>query len=203
MRGLWLMSEPPFDIVRCSTGGARAEELSTAGAFREAMSNFPAAVAVVATGSEDGRRGFTATSVFSVSMAPPMVGVCVNKAVEAHAPILENQAFCVNILSRDQEAIANRFAARDGSKGSVRFEHEPWEMLDSGSPVLQDCLTSVDCRLTAYLDVGTHTVLFGLVLAVGSNTRKFPLLYYDRRFLGVAGYQRDEVPIVSAPIDGW
>lgn len=198
------MSEPHFEIVRCDgSGEARAEELSTAGAFREAMANFPAAVAVVTTGREDGRRGFTATSVFSVSMAPPLIGVCINKSVEAHASILGNKAFCVNILARDQETIANRFAARDGSKGAVRFGHEPWNTLDSGSPVLQDCLTSIDCRLTAHLDVGTHTVLFGLVLAVDSNTRKFPLLYYDRRFIGVAGYQREEVPIVSAPIDGW
>jgi flavin reductase (DIM6/NTAB) family NADH-FMN oxidoreductase RutF len=108
----------PFTLRTLAEPDSR-DEAAVAEAFRAAMARFPATVTIVATGRGDERRGFTATAVFSVSMAPPLLGVCVNKTVEAHDLISGNRCFTVNVLGREQEAIANRFAARDGSKGAL------------------------------------------------------------------------------------
>jgi flavin reductase (DIM6/NTAB) family NADH-FMN oxidoreductase RutF len=178
-------------------------EADTVAAFREAMARFPATVTVVTTGRGEGRRGFTATAVFSVSMAPPLVGVCINKSAEAHDLVAANRCFSVNVLTDDQETVANRFAARDGSKGAVRFESDRWETLPTGSPCLASAAANIDCELVSGLDVGTHTLVLGKVKAVRLNEREEPLMYFDRRFARAAIIARRDVPIAVAPIDGW
>lgn len=189
-----------FDASGEDDAQAQAE---IAAAFREAMARFPATVTVVATGRDEGRRGFTATAVFSVSMAPPLVGVCVNKSAEAHDLIAANRCFSVNVLTDDQETVANRFAARDGSKGAVRFASHRWETMRTGSPCLESAAANIDCELVTSLDVGSHTLILGKVKAVALDERKEPLMYFDRRFARAAIIARRDVPIAVAPIDGW
>lgn len=172
-------------------------------AFREIMARFPATVTVVATGHGEARRGFTATAVFSVSMAPPLVGVCVNKSAEAHDLIAANRGFSVNVLTDDQEAVANRFAARDGSKGAVRFEYDQWQTMRTGSPCLASAAANIDCELVSSLDVGTHTLILGKVKAVRLDEGEEPLMYFDRRFARASIIARRDLPIAVAPLDGW
>lgn len=167
------------------------------------MARYPATVTVVATGRGEGRRGFTATAVFSVSMAPPLMGACVNKSAEAHDLLAGNRCFSVNVLAHDQEAIANRFAARDGSKGAVRFGPDRWETMQTGSPCLASAAASIDCELVTGLDVGTHTLVLGKVKAVRLDERAEPLMYFDRRFARAEIIVRRDVPVAVAPLDGW
>ncbi|MPT25288.1 MAG: flavin reductase, partial [Starkeya sp.] len=50
-----------------------------AGLYREAMSRLVAAVHVITTHGAEGRAGFTATAVASVSDSPPTLLVCLNR----------------------------------------------------------------------------------------------------------------------------
>ena len=191
-----------LQLFAASAHGKARNDADIAEAFRDSMACFPAAVSIVTTGKGKYRRGFTATAVMSVSMAPPMIAVCVNKNVDAHPHLLGNGDFCVNVLSKDQEGIANRFAARDGSKGAVRFTFDEWDQLETGAPALAGCLSSVDCSLAAGLDAGTHTLMVGRVLAV-RNAATRPLLYFNRHFAGAHILANAGVPAGLAPIDGW
>ena len=154
--------------------------------FRHAMSKYPATVNVITTGSGEARRGFTATAVFSATMDPPAIGICVNKSVDAHDALTPDASFCVNVLAVEQQGIANRFAARDGSKGASRFEHDTWDTLVTGSPCLRGALANVDCKASQFIDIGTHTLILGDVVGVRSDSVQNPLLYFDRGFRQLA-----------------
>ncbi|MCB9993578.1 MAG: flavin reductase [Hyphomicrobiaceae bacterium] len=178
-------------------------DAAVAEAFRNSMAGYPAVVNIITTGTDEDRRGFTASAVFSVSLSPPLIGVCVNKGVDAHPHLLANGYFCVNVLHTYQEAIANRFAARDGSKGALRFAQDDWDELETGAPALVGSTANVDCDLAAALDVGTHTIMFGRVLAVRAGEGVDPLLYFQRQFAGAHVLRNSGVPLAVGPIDGW
>jgi flavin reductase (DIM6/NTAB) family NADH-FMN oxidoreductase RutF len=152
--------------------------------FKQAMGSFPAGVAIIASGRGPERRGLTATAVCSVSAEPPRLLVCVNKSAEAHPVIRRHRCFGVSFLGESDEALAHRFAARDGSKGVVRFIDREWMELKSGAPVLAEAVASIDCSVEQEVDVGTHMIFIGSVLAVRCVGGE-PLVYHAKRFAGL------------------
>ena len=94
-------------------------------AFREVMARFPSGVTVVTSNRGERRFGITASSFVSVSVKPPLVLVCLKKALHTHAVIEESKAFAVNILGIHQLDVALSFAGmtpelEDRSHGSIQ-----------------------------------------------------------------------------------
>jgi flavin reductase (DIM6/NTAB) family NADH-FMN oxidoreductase RutF len=152
-----------------------------AAAFREAMSRLGAAVHVVTSAGPAGQTGFTATAVASVSDQPPTLLVCLNRR-SVSAPVLSaNGVFCVNTLRADEEAIADLFAGRSGSRDQ-RFAAGEWTTLATGSPVLASAVVAFDCRMSDVKAVGSHNVVFGVVEAVRLGPAGPALLYHERAY---------------------
>src|SRR5262245_52133919 len=103
--------------------------------FREGMRQLAAAVTVITAERHGVRNGLTATAVMSVSAEPPRLAIAVNQSASALKLLLEAGAFAVNVLSYDQEGVANRFASV-AVKGDARFEGATWHTLETGAPVL-------------------------------------------------------------------
>ena len=83
--------------------------------FKEGMRHLAASVTVITVAQNNKKDGLTATAACSVSAEPPQLLVCVNREAGAHDLIQEEGVFGVNVLARDQEDIAKRFAGIDGS----------------------------------------------------------------------------------------
>ncbi|MCP6571004.1 flavin reductase, partial [Klebsiella pneumoniae] len=67
--------------------------------FRDPMASLSAAVTVVTTAGEAGRRGITATAVCSVTDTPPSLMVFIN-ANSAMNPVFQgNGKLCINVLN--------------------------------------------------------------------------------------------------------
>ncbi|HEV3089193.1 MAG TPA: flavin reductase family protein [Candidatus Elarobacter sp.] len=146
--------------------------------FLAAMRRFPTGVAIVTTTYEGQIRGFTVNSFASVSAEPPTVLICVNRIATTHPLIASSQVFCVNILSREQRALAERFA---GGEPRARFEGVAYRTGPSGSPVLEGSVAYVDCAVTEELTSSTHTIFLGRVLEAGWREGA-PLGYFDRAY---------------------
>ena len=95
------------------------------------------------------------------------------------------RAFCLNVLTEDQEAIAKRFAGIDGSDRSERYGLGDWTHLSTGAPVLVDAMVSFDCRVVQQFAVGTHTVFIGHISAMALGGRGRPLMYGVGKFVGL------------------
>lgn len=150
-------------------------------AFRRALANMPAPVTVVTTVDPEGRsHGFTASSVCSLSLDPPLVLVCVGKRMRSYPAFEAAERFAVSVLAHDQEELARRFAAG----GAEKFDHPDVTSDERGLPVIRGALTRLACSATGLLDGGDHSILIGRVeqapVAGGS-----PLVHFDRSFRGL------------------
>lgn len=146
-------------------------------AFRSAMRELAAGVTIVTSGVGLHRRGLTATAVCSLSVEPPTLLACINREAECHRVILEHGMFCVNVLGAASEALAARFAGRDGVRGAERFLHGDWGTLTTGAPVLGNAVAAFDCSLLEVLDGGTHSICIGRVEAVAVGASQPALVY--------------------------
>lgn len=151
-------------------------------AFKGALRAVVGSVSIVASGQGADRRGLTVTAAVSLCVDPPMVLACINRSAEAHDVILRTGAFSWNVLSADQIQLAERFAALDGSKGASRFSPTDWDERVTGVPVLRQSVCSFDCRLQDSVEVATHTIMIGAVVAQVHDQDRVPLIYSLGRF---------------------
>ena len=147
--------------------------------FRSAMRKFASGVCIVASGKGADRRGMTVSAFSSVSAEPPMVLVCLNRASSTHDAIISAEAFSVNILGGSQEDVAMRFAGQGGLRGADRFTDDAWQDAEGGAPVLATSHQSLVCTPVSSHQAGTHTVLFGQVIATGDTQDSSALVNYD------------------------
>jgi flavin reductase len=162
--------------------GPEAVRTVESAAFREGMSRLGAAVHVITTAGPGGKAGATATAVCSVSDAPPMLLVCLNRRSQTNPAVVENGVFCVNTLGDGGAGIADHFAGRTGVTGSDRFSAGEWTVLSTGSPVLVSAVTAFDCRIVEVRSVGSHNVFFGAVESVRLGPAGPALVYHDRAY---------------------
>jgi len=159
---------------------AVVDSLSTE-SFIRAMRGAATGVNVVTTDGKAGRYGLTVSAFSSVSANPPSVLVCVNRSSPARAAILENDCFCVNVLSSGQRRLAETFSGMSANGMPYDFLQAQWRSSGTGSPVLEGATASFDCTVGTSLDVGTHTIFVGLVCEVVQGEAD-PLLYINRSY---------------------
>jgi flavin reductase (DIM6/NTAB) family NADH-FMN oxidoreductase RutF len=155
-------------------------------AFVEGMSRAATFVAVATTDGEGGRAGVTVSSLTSVSAdgEQPSLLVCINRQSQAATAILQNRAFCANLLSENQQDLANLFAGRSAGDRAERFGQVPWDPGSIGQPVLGGATASFECRLATALLWETHHIIVGRVVDVRLSGNASALLYGQR------GYRR-------------
>jgi flavin reductase len=153
--------------------------------FREAMSRIAASVHIVTTDGPAGLAGITATAVASVTLEPPMMLFCINKASPSAARMIANGIFCINTLAAAHETLADIFAGRTGHRLSERFTQGEWTKLATGCPVLCGAAAAFDCRLVETKEVMTHLVMIGAVEAVDFGPEGGGLTYAQRKY-GIA-----------------
>jgi len=154
--------------------------------YKAGMRQLTASVNVVAAEFNGTRDGLTATAACSIAAEPPQLLVSVNSASDAHKVIRKAGAFSLNILARDQENIAKRFAGMDGAERSDRFHLGTWNTMITGAPVLTGTVANFDCEIEQMVTAATHTIFIGLVVAVTSRADDSPLLYGDGKFTSLS-----------------
>jgi 3-hydroxy-9,10-secoandrosta-1,3,5(10)-triene-9,17-dione monooxygenase reductase component len=146
--------------------------------FRAVLGHFCTGVTIV-TGSHDGEpAGLTCQAFTSLSLEPPLVAFCPSLTSTSWPRIRGSGAFCVNVLNEDQEDLCRVFAASGGDK----FRGVGWKEGATGSPVLDDVLAWIDCRMEAEHAAGDHLIVVGRVIELGSSRSGTPLLFYRGGF---------------------
>ncbi|QIB36362.1 flavin reductase family protein [Ancylobacter pratisalsi] len=149
------------------------------------MSRLVAAVHVVTTRTSEGRTGFTATAVVSVSDSPPTLLVCLNRRNHSAPAFRRAGVFAVNMLAGDQQPVALGFGGRNDLAGEQRFAIGHWHEGHLGIPVLAGAVVVFECRLVEARTIATHDVLVGRVEAVTLGRDGPRLAYLGREFLVV------------------
>ncbi len=141
-------------------------------ALRTALGAFATGVTVVTCrDTSAGPLGFTANSFASVSLDPPLVLWSPSVASPRHDAFVAAQDFSIHVLAADQLHLSQRFAERADD-----FNGLDWHDSPNGVPLLDGCLTRLDCRHFATHGAGDHTIVLGLVEQV-THTPGAPLLF--------------------------
>jgi flavin reductase (DIM6/NTAB) family NADH-FMN oxidoreductase RutF len=149
----------------------------TAAQFRQAMGHFASGVTVVTSVDVGGEPvGTTANAVSSLSLDPPLVLVCFDRASLTLAAIRHHGAFVVNMLAAPQRHLSANFARRGFAAVWDGVRHRPGF---SGSPRLHDVLAVLECTVEYRLPGGDHEIIVGRVrdVEVGEEGTA-PLVYW-------------------------
>ena len=153
-------------------------------AFRMAMRRVASTVNVISICVDGQPLGITATAMSPISMDPPSLLVCINRAAAVHAQMEDVTHFGVNVLHRDQEEIARMFA--DRTRQGQRFLRG-WENDCKRPPRLLDAQAAILCRRIDHHQFGTHSIFIGVVEDVVAREDIHPLVYLDGRYASAGG----------------
>jgi flavin reductase (DIM6/NTAB) family NADH-FMN oxidoreductase RutF len=157
--------------------------LST-GQFRAALGKWPSGVTVVTTRVGSVPAGMTVSAFFSVSLAPPLIAVCLDRRALTLGLIEQSGFFAVNVLSAAQRALSDRFATRDNEP--VRFDGTPLDDVPgTHSPLLTGAIVQLDCELAASHDAGDHVLCIGRVVGAFTHAGE-PLVYHAAGYHGLS-----------------
>lgn len=150
--------------------------------FRRLMGQFATGVTIITTRDVDGTPyGLTANAFTSLSLDPPLCIVCIDRRAESFMHFPASKVFNVNILTRAQEDISNRFAKSGGDK----FTGVATTRAINGAPLLDGAMATIECTIEETFEGGDHVIHVGRVERFNVNGGD-PLLYFEGKYRRLA-----------------
>ena len=147
--------------------------------FRSVLGRLPTGVVIVTGGDPQQPSGLVVGSFMSVSLAPPLVAVCVSRTSTSWPAIEAGGVFCANVLADGQEELARRFAVSGGDK----FSDVGWSPAPTtGSPLLHDVAAWIDCRIYERYEGGDHWLVLGEVMELSGLRDGGALVFHGGTF---------------------
>jgi flavin reductase (DIM6/NTAB) family NADH-FMN oxidoreductase RutF len=142
--------------------------------FRRACALFPTGVAVLTTRDSNGTpHGLTVNAFCSLSLAPPLVLVAVDRVCSVLETFEKSGHFAVNFLSSEQRHLSVRFSELPEG----RFSGISWIPGAEGAPLIEGAIGSIECRTKNIIDAGDHRALIGEVIAASVGEGD-PLVFF-------------------------
>jgi flavin reductase (DIM6/NTAB) family NADH-FMN oxidoreductase RutF len=136
---------------------------------------------VYVIGSRDGDRlnGQIANTVFQVTSEPMTVAVSINKNNLTHEFISRSKVFTVSILCQDTPlSFIGRFGFKSG-RDTNKLEGINYKVGETGAPVIiENAVSYLEAKVVKDMDVGTHTIFIGEVVA-GDVISEKPCMTYE------------------------
>jgi flavin reductase len=153
--------------------------------LRGLMRFYPQGVSVLTVDSDGERMGVTVSSLVSISLEPPLIGVSIGKQASLYELLRRAGAFGISLLGADQSALAQRFAA--GFPPLVHWQGIETRTGPTGfAPLLAGARGWIEASIRDAHDAGDHTLYVAHVLSVELGPARGGLVYLDRAYHGVA-----------------
>ena len=143
--------------------------------FKSACRRWTTGVTIVTARAGERIHGMTVSAFTEVSLEPPLVLICADKASNTNPLIEEGGVFGVNVLAVGQEALSNKFASKKDEWR--RFDGLEWDAAETGAPLIAGTVAALDCRVVAAHDAGDHVIYVGQVEWARVDPDGEPLLY--------------------------
>ncbi|TAM64405.1 flavin reductase family protein [Mycobacterium sp.] len=158
--------------------------------YRATLRRHPAGVAVITLASPSGPVGFTATSLASLSLNPPLVSFNITHTSSSIAALRNAESLIIHLLAEHQLALAQRFS----QSAELRFaDTASWTALDTGEPLLHDTPVWFRAEPRHLIEAGDSTLVIGLVThahceATQDDKPPAPLIYHCGAYLRAAPF---------------
>ena len=137
------------------------------------MRRWPVGVAVATVEVRGTRLGLTVSSLVSLALEPPLVGISIARQAAFHELLREAGGFAASLLAGDQVALARHFA-----RGVPPIAM--WAGIDVSDgprgPLLDGAVGWLECGLADELAAGDHTFFLAQVERAEGGAAKPPLL---------------------------
>ncbi|GAA3546751.1 flavin reductase family protein [Amycolatopsis ultiminotia] len=148
------------------------------GAVRRAYGTFPSGVTAVCALRENAPVGIVASSFVSVSMAPPLVAVCVQHTSATWPLLADRPRLGLSMLGSVHDRACRQIAAKTGD----RFAGIGYTATDEGAVLLLDAATWLDCSIHETVAAGDHDLVLLRVEALQTHDDVAPLVFHESRF---------------------
>jgi flavin reductase (DIM6/NTAB) family NADH-FMN oxidoreductase RutF len=148
---------------------------------RALFRRWPAGVSVVVAEVDGRRHGLTVSSLVSLSLEPPLVGVSIAHQASLHELLRDAGEWGVSVLSGDQEHLAQHFAR---SVPPIAL----WNGIDvreDDPRLLAGAVGWLTARTVDEVRTGDHTFFVGELLTLEEATPPTSLVYVHRGYTSV------------------
>lgn len=126
----------------------------------------PNALALVGSRSGDTWNGMTTSWISQLSMEPVLVGIGVDNKAVTHRLIAESGAFSVNLWSPEDTRVFVKFS-KPADREDMTLNGRAIREGVTGVPVFEEAVAWFECEVRQSLDLGTHTLFIGEIVAAG------------------------------------
>jgi flavin reductase (DIM6/NTAB) family NADH-FMN oxidoreductase RutF len=124
----------------------------------------PNALALVGSRAGDERNAMTTSWVTQVSMGPVLIGIGVDKDAVTHRLISAGKVFSVNLWDAQDTKTFVKFSY-PATYPDAALNGRPVHEEATGAPVFDEAIAWMDCAVRHTLDLGTHTLFVGEIVA--------------------------------------
>ena len=143
------------------------------------MRLWPHGVSILSVDADGDRMGVTVSSLVSLSLEPPLVGVSIGKQASCYELVRSAGQFAISLLGSDQEDVARRFAS--GFPPLVHWQGIPTRE-GKVAPLIEGALGWIDAETRAEHDAGDHTLFVADVLAIEHGPSRQALVYRESTY---------------------
>lgn len=128
----------------------------------------PNALALVGSAHEGERNGMTTSWITQLSMEPVLIGVGVDNDAVTHRLITASGSFTVNLWDAENTRVFVKFSKPANDDGETLNDRAVSTSV-TGAPIFDEALAWMDLSVRHTLDLGTHTLFVGEVVAAAIN----------------------------------
>ena len=133
----------------------------------------PNALALVGSKAGEERNAMTTSWISQLSMEPVLIGVGVDITAVTHRLITEGGCFTVNLWNADDTRVFVKFSKPAVDEGET-LNGRAVRSAITGAPIFDEAIAWLDCELRHSLDLGTHTLFVGELVAAAINDDDAP-----------------------------
>lgn len=126
----------------------------------------PNALCLIGSRHEDEWNGMTHSWISQVSMEPVLIAISVDNTAVTHRLISDSGVFTVNLWNAEDTRPFVKFS-KPATKDGMTLNERPIREGETGAPVFEEAIAHMECEVRQALDVGTHTLFLGEVVAAG------------------------------------
>jgi flavin reductase (DIM6/NTAB) family NADH-FMN oxidoreductase RutF len=145
---------------------------------RALFRRWPAGVSVVVAEVDDRRAGLTVSSLVSLSLDPPLIGISIALEASLHEVLRRADEWAVSILAGDQSRLAQHFAR---SVPPIAL-WDGIEVRDDDERLLVGAVGWIIARTVDFFSTGDHSFFVGEVLRLEPGRAPESLTYVHRGY---------------------
>lgn len=154
--------------------------------FRQVMRRIPSGVCILTTGTDNEIAGMTISSLFSLSLDPPVLVVAINMESTTYRILAEKRNFGISVPLSKHQPLLELFSSA-ATRGSDRFTLHQWRVGKSGVPLLVDASATIECSVLETIPRNTHAIVVGKVESCSVAERGSSLAYWNGEYYGLIG----------------